>query len=115
MRAVGNPISTRVLVRTLLHLRTSLGWIYFGRRPPRLSRPGSGLAVRQSVAVLLLITLLLGGVQQAASAPDEQDAPNPSSVRMDVRAGFDGSGRVGGWIPLDVNLVKDRKSTRLNS
>jgi hypothetical protein len=26
---------------------------------------------------------------------------------MDVRAGFDGSGRVGGWVPLDVNLVNE--------
>jgi len=26
---------------------------------------------------------------------------------MDVRAGFDGSGRVGGWVPLDVQLVNE--------
>ena len=114
MRAVGKRISWRFMVRTLLHLRTSLGWIDFGRRPPRLSRPGSGPAVRQSVAFLLLITLLLGGVQQVASAPDEQDAPSPSSVRMDVRAGFDGSGRVGGWIPLDVNLVNEGSELKAN-
>ena len=26
---------------------------------------------------------------------------------MDVRAGFDGAGRVGGWVPLDVQLVNE--------
>ncbi|HYW87242.1 MAG TPA: hypothetical protein VFB50_05705 [Chloroflexota bacterium] len=63
--------------------------------------------MRPPLAILLLLALLLGGVQQAASAPDEQDMPNASSVRMDVRAGFDGSGRVGTWIPLDVQLVNE--------
>ena len=26
---------------------------------------------------------------------------------MDVRAGFDGAGRVGGWVPLNVQLVNE--------
>jgi len=46
-------------------------------------------------------------VHPVASAPDEQDTLPASSVRMDVRAGFDGAGRVGGWIPLDVQLVNE--------
>lgn len=40
--------------------------------------------------------------------------PNPSAVRMDVRAGFDGSGRVGGWIPLDVQLVNEGSELKAN-
>ncbi|HLZ27464.1 MAG TPA: hypothetical protein VKV73_09100 [Chloroflexota bacterium] len=47
-------------------------------------------------------------MQTVASAPDaQQDAPTASTVRMDVRAGFDGAGRVGGWVPLDVQLVNE--------
>src|SRR5207244_436579 len=50
----------------------------------------------------------MGGVQSAASAPDDQDAQSAAgSVRMDVRAGFDGAGRVGGWVPLNVQLVNE--------
>jgi hypothetical protein len=63
--------------------------------------------MRAVVGVLLLSILLLGGVQSAASAPDGQDATAAGSVRMDVRAGFDGAGRVGGWVPLDVQLVNE--------
>jgi hypothetical protein len=63
--------------------------------------------VRAILRVLLLSGLLLGGAQQAVSAPGEQDTPPAGSVRMDVRAGFDGAGRVGGWVPLDVSLVNE--------
>ena len=70
--------------------------------------------MRPLVAVLLLAGLLFGGSEQAASAPNEQDLPNASSVRMDVRAGFDGSGRVGGWVPLDVNLVNEGSELNAN-
>jgi hypothetical protein len=31
---------------------------------------------------------------------------------MDVRAGFDGAGRVGGWVPLDVQLVNEGSELR---
>ncbi|MDQ6672097.1 MAG: hypothetical protein M3069_15370 [Chloroflexota bacterium] len=63
--------------------------------------------MRAVVGLLLLSGLLCGGVQTAASAPEAQEAPTAPSVRMDVRAGFDGSGRVGGWVPLDVQLVNE--------
>ncbi len=63
--------------------------------------------VRAVVGLLLLAGLLFGGVQTVASAPEAQDAPTAASVRMDVRAGFDGAGRVGGWVPLDVQLVNE--------
>jgi hypothetical protein len=33
---------------------------------------------------------------------------------MDVRAGFDGAGRVGGWIPLDVQLVNEGSELQAN-
>jgi hypothetical protein len=33
---------------------------------------------------------------------------------MDVRAGFDGSGRVGGWVPLDVQLVNEGSEIKAN-
>lgn len=70
--------------------------------------------MRAVVGVLLLVGLLLGGVQSATSAPEEQDTPNAGSVRMDVRAGFDGAGRVGGWIPLDVSLVNEGSELKAN-
>jgi hypothetical protein len=64
--------------------------------------------------ILALASLLIGGVQNAASAPGDQsqEGLNPSAVRMDVRAGFDGSGRVGGWIPLDIQLVNEGSELR---
>jgi hypothetical protein len=33
---------------------------------------------------------------------------------MDVRAGFDGAGRVGGWVPLDVQLVNEGGEIKAN-
>jgi hypothetical protein len=33
---------------------------------------------------------------------------------MDVRAGFDGAGRVGGWVPLDVQLVNEGSEIKAN-
>ena len=64
--------------------------------------------MRAVFAVLLLSGLLLGGVPPVAFGPRPRgDASTAGSVRMDVRAGFDGSGRVGGWVPLDVQLVNE--------
>lgn len=72
--------------------------------------------MRAVVGVLLLTGLLMGGAQSAASAPDAQDSQtqDTGSVRMDVRAGFDGAGRVGGWIPLDVQLVNEGSEVKAN-
>src|SRR5215471_9705777 len=33
---------------------------------------------------------------------------------MDVRAGFDGAGRVGGWVPLEVQLVNEGADSKAN-
>src|SRR3984893_3353820 len=96
--------------QNLVNSESSPTWPGYGRRPPRPFQPRRGLVtqVRAVVGVLLLSSLLFGGVQSAASAPVAQDPPTAAgSVRMDVRAGFDGAGRVGGWIPLDVQLVNE--------
>jgi hypothetical protein len=72
--------------------------------------------VRAVIGFLLLLGLLIGGAQSVASAPDDQDpqSQDTGSVRMDVRAGFDGSGRVGGWVPLDVQLVNEGSEIKAN-
>ena len=63
------------MAQNLLDCHPSLGWVGNGRRPPRRFQPGRGFCtpVRAVVGVLLLVGLLLGGVQSAASAPDAQD------------------------------------------
>src|SRR3989442_4266556 len=96
------------MVRNVLDWHASLGWIGTGRRPPHRFTRGRGCPrVRAVVGVLFFLGLLSGGVQSAASAPGDQDVPTAGSVRMDVRAGFDGAGRVGGWVPLNVQLVNE--------
>src|SRR5438067_13734381 len=102
------PSSSR-MAQNLLDWQPSLGWVGTGRRPPRRFTGGRGFfgRVRAVFGVLLLLGLLAGGVQSAASAPEGQEAPTAGSVRMDVRAGFDGAGRVGGWVPMDVQLVNE--------
>ncbi len=54
---------------------------------------------------------MLGAAGPAASAPADQVPGEPggqtASVRMEVHAGFDGAGRVGGWIPLELELVNE--------
>ena len=72
--------------------------------------------MRAVVGVLCILGLLIGGTQPAASAPNDQDtqSQDAGSVRMDVRAGFDGAGRVGGWVPLDVQLVNEGSEIKAN-
>src|SRR3982075_1901906 len=102
------------MVRNLLHCRASLGCVGCGRLPSRRLNSGRGFCakVRPVIAVLLLCSIWVGGVQSVASAPAGQDAPPAGSVRMDVRAGFDGAGRVGGRGPLDVQLVNEGSELR---
>src|SRR5687767_15026024 len=99
-----------LLARSLLHWHASHGTAGFGAHS-RLPRRGVGLSapVRSVVAAVLIFATLLGSVQKAASAPENQVPGEfaPNSVRMDVRAGFDGAGRVGGWIPLDIQLANE--------
>jgi len=69
---------------------------------------------------LLLVVLLVGSLLQFAQAPataapaDQTSAPSPASsgsagsaAQMTVRAGFDGLGKVGGWLPIEVDVRND--------
>ena len=68
---------------------------------------------------LLLVAVLLGSLLHiaqvpATAAPAEQtSAPAPttsqqtSAAQMNVRAGFDGLGKVGGWLPIEVEIRND--------
>jgi hypothetical protein len=61
---------------------------------------------------VLLATLLLGSLLQIAqlpvtAAPAEQTPPPSSSAQMTVRAGFDGLGKVGGWLPIEIEIRND--------
>jgi hypothetical protein len=57
---------------------------------------------------LLVVALLLGSLLSVAqvpatAAPVEQSA----AAQMNVRAGFDGLGKVGGWLPVEVEVRND--------
>lgn len=72
---------------------------------------------------LLLVVLLVGSLLQiaqapATAAPADQTTPASlsgngsgsgasSSAQMTVRAGFDGLGKVGGWLPIEVEVRND--------
>src|SRR5919205_819480 len=101
------------LARSLLHWLPLHDRRRLGAHSGQPGRGGreAGAPMRNVVAVLLLASLLIGGAQSAASAPDDQ-ADTPSQVRMDVRAGFDGAGRVGGWVPLDIQLANEGAELR---
>lgn len=96
-----------------------------GQRP-LAERTGSPLRFRRLVAAWLIAAALLGGVaspaasatgpaplaQTPADSLSGESRPPPGSVRMDVRAGFDGAGRLGGWLPLEVELVNEGAEVR---
>ena len=66
---------------------------------------------------LLLVALLLGSLLQVAQVPataapvEQGQAALPvqqgPSAQMNVRAGFDGLGKVGGWLPIEVEIRND--------
>jgi len=57
---------------------------------------------------LLLVALLVGSLLQLAPAPvTAAPADQTSSAQMTVRAGFDGLGKVGGWLPIEVEVRND--------
>jgi hypothetical protein len=106
------------MARNLLDWRASPGWVDTGMAAAASVLKGgdSRGPVRAVLGVLLILGLLMGGAQSVASAPDNQDdqSQDAGSVRMDVRAGFDGAGRVGGWVPLDVQLVNEGSEIKAN-
>ncbi len=77
---------------------------------------GGGHNVPRGLAGLLFCAILFAGVvTPAASAPLDQSsssAPTAAAVQMDVHAGFDGAGRVGGWAPVNVDLVNQGSEVR---
>src|SRR5215212_1703797 len=79
------------------------------------SRDCSGDRTRIAHMRLLLVVLLVGSLLQiaqapATAAPAEQSASGQqgsSAAQMTVRAGFDGLGKVGGWLPIEVEVRND--------
>src|SRR5205823_4974896 len=70
-------------------------------RPPGLFvslRRRDTLSMSLAVALLLCLLFTLLPHEQAAAA---------NSVQMLVRAGFDGAGKVGGWLPVDIDIRND--------
>jgi hypothetical protein len=57
---------------------------------------------------LLLVALLVGSLLHVVPAPaTAAPADQTSSAQMTVRAGFDGLGKVGGWLPIEVEVRND--------
>ena len=52
---------------------------------------------------ILLVVLMLGGLVLAVPPPTSAQ----SSAQMTVRAGFDGIGKVGGWMPIEIEIRND--------
>src|SRR5215212_4817322 len=57
---------------------------------------------------LLLVALLVGSLLQIAQAPaTAAPAEQTPSAQMSVRAGFGGLGKVGGWLPIEIDVRND--------
>jgi hypothetical protein len=57
---------------------------------------------------LLLVALLVGSLLHIVQAPaTAAPADQTPSAQMTVRAGFDGLGKVGGWLPIEVEVRND--------
>lgn len=52
---------------------------------------------------VLLVAVLLGSLLHLAQAP----ATAAPAAQMTVRAGFDGLGKIGGWLPVEVEIRND--------
>src|SRR4051812_12752416 len=105
---------------------SSQGWytaVVCARCRRSSSRVLSEVGTRIAHMRLLLVVLLVGSLLQFAQAPataapaDQTSAPSPaasgssgpagSAAQMTVRAGFDGLGKVGGWLPIEVDVRND--------
>lgn len=63
--------------------------------------------MRALLVAFLLGSLLLITQAPATAAPAEQSPPATPAANMTVRAGFDGFGKIGGWIPVEVEIRND--------
>src|SRR5215213_9787488 len=67
--------------------------------------------MRLLLAILALAGLLVGAPSLAfaapADAPTEAPAAQGAAAQVTVRAGFDGLGKVGGWMPIEVEVRND--------
>ncbi|MDP8922314.1 MAG: hypothetical protein M3O34_05485 [Chloroflexota bacterium] len=61
--------------------------------------------------VLALASLLAGAQHPAAGAPSDAPSTAPpaqgAAAQMTVRAGFDGLGKVSGWMPIEIEVRND--------
>ncbi|MGE3269767.1 MAG: hypothetical protein AB7P40_13530 [Chloroflexota bacterium] len=57
--------------------------------------------------VALLLVSLVQVAQATATAAPVQQATDTSAAQMTVRAGYDGFGKVGGWLPIEVEIRND--------
>jgi len=67
--------------------------------------------MRLLVAVLALAIVLVGAQVPTPAVALQAPAPAPpgasSAVQVTVRAGFEGLGKVGGWLPIEVEIRND--------
>jgi hypothetical protein len=57
---------------------------------------------------VLLVALLFGSLLQLAQVPaTAAPVAQTPSAQMNVRAGCDGLGKVGGWLPVEVEIRND--------
>src|SRR5215212_10612473 len=59
------------------------------------------------VMIVWARSLLALGILLAWILPTTASAQSGTAVSMQIRAGFDGLGKVGGWIPVEIELRND--------
>lgn len=71
-------------------------------------RPSArAVPLQQRVRVLLVSALASSSVLLTLFVPPPVSVTAAGPVQMQVRAGFDGLGKVGGWVPVEVELRND--------
>ena len=61
--------------------------------------------MRRWLPALLCLCMLALGARAADASPDQ--APSEARLRMVARAGFEGVGRPGNWLPVEVEVVNE--------
>lgn len=72
------------------------------------------LTAMLALATLVAVTIPIARAQSLDDPPPGTTGSGgaASSVRMEVNAGFEGAGRLGGWIPLEIELVNEGAEVR---